>query len=110
MKFAGTYSISGAPHQPAEISLLDDKLVIHLLHEDKSSRKVFWYYEQVSEDPNNDLVFMHLDYPPQLIHLAAADAANDIRQRVHASKKKIFTRRRSVFFKVALGLVLFFAL
>jgi beta-barrel assembly-enhancing protease len=106
MNLSATYSLNGAPAQPAHLLFLKDRLQINLLEEGGRQLSFYWYYEQVAQQPGHPSTFTYLDYPPQVLQLASSDAAAELQQRVHGSRRNLFTRRRSTFFKVAAGVTL----
>lgn len=106
MNLSATYSLNGAAPQPADLLFLKDRLQINLTDEAGKQLSFYWYYEQVAQQPGDPATFSYLDYPPQVLQLASADAAAELLEKTRSSRKKIFTRRRSTFFKVAAGVTL----
>ena len=105
MNLSATYSLNGAAPVPATVVMLKDRLQINLLDEGDVPRSFYWYYEQVAQRKENPFSFTYLDYPPQVLHLASAEAAAQLKERAQGSRNRIFTRRRATFFKVTGGIV-----
>src|SRR5688500_12698502 len=105
MNLSATYSLNGAAPVPATVAMLKDRLQINLLDEGGVPRSFYWYYEQVAQRKENPFSFTYLDYPPQVLNLASAEAATQLKERAQGSRSRIFTRRRATFFKVTGGIV-----
>src|SRR5688500_18901779 len=100
MNLSATYSLNGAAAQPAQLLFLKDRLQINLLDEDGKDLSFYWYYEQMAHQPGQPGRFTYLDYPPQVLELASTEAAAQLLALTNTSRKRLFTRRRSTFFKV----------
>ena len=106
MNLSATYSLNGADPQPATVELAKDRLLIHLLLLGGESRSFYWYYEQIAQQQDLPFSFTYLDYPPQVLQLASAEAADELSNRIRDARNRVFTRRRSTFFKVAASVTL----
>src|ERR1700755_3548634 len=94
-EYTGIYCLKGGMEYRATLSFLNDKLSIQFVDEDRTNRKVYWYYDEINkEDLQQGFkpVIRYTGYPEQIIEVNSPQFTRELEEYINRQSKKFLLK------------------